>query len=302
MNRSPINYTGGKYKLLPQILPFFPERIETFVDLFCGGCDVGINVSAKKHVYNDCSEPLIGLYKTVKRLSNEEFLKKVCEIIEKYQLSQSAQKGYGFYECESSAGLSEYNKPHYLKLRDDFNARTVKDDSYYVTFYVLIVYAFNNQIRFNSSGKYNLPVGKRDFNKHMEEKLLQYAKIIKKQDSIFECRDFRNFDCKELSENDFVYADPPYLITCAAYNEKNGWTEKDECDLLDLLDYLDSRNTKFALSNVTESKGKKNHILQKWLKSRKKYKIANLNYSYKNSNYQRKNKESQTKEVLITNC
>ena len=84
--------------------------------------------------------------------------------------------------------------------------------------------------------------------------------------------------------------------------KKNGWTEKDERDLLDLLDYLDSRNTKFALSNVTESKGKKNHILQKWLKSRKKYKIANLNYSYKNSNYQRKNKESQTKEVLITNC
>lgn len=141
-------------------------------------------------------------------------------------MSQSAQKGYGFYECESSAGLSEYNKPHYLKLRDDFNARTVKDDSYYVTFYVLIVYAFNNQIRFNSSGKYNLPVGKRDFNKHMEEKLLQYAKIIKKQDSIFECRDFRNFDCKELSENDFVYADPPYLITCAAYNEKMAGQKK----------------------------------------------------------------------------
>ena len=33
---SPMNYIGGKYKLLPQILPLFPEFTGTFVDLFCG--------------------------------------------------------------------------------------------------------------------------------------------------------------------------------------------------------------------------------------------------------------------------
>ena len=32
--KSPLNYTGGKYKLLPQIVPLFPEGIDTFVDLF----------------------------------------------------------------------------------------------------------------------------------------------------------------------------------------------------------------------------------------------------------------------------
>jgi len=31
---SPLNFTGGKYKLLPQILPLFPEKINTFVDIF----------------------------------------------------------------------------------------------------------------------------------------------------------------------------------------------------------------------------------------------------------------------------
>ena len=34
--KSPLNYTGGKHKLLPQILPLFPEEINTFVDLFTG--------------------------------------------------------------------------------------------------------------------------------------------------------------------------------------------------------------------------------------------------------------------------
>ena len=42
--KSPLNYTGGKYKLLPQILPYFPNDINTFIDLFAGGCNVGINV------------------------------------------------------------------------------------------------------------------------------------------------------------------------------------------------------------------------------------------------------------------
>ena len=39
MIQSPLNYTGGKYKLLPQILPLFPKDIDVFVDLFCGGCN-----------------------------------------------------------------------------------------------------------------------------------------------------------------------------------------------------------------------------------------------------------------------
>lgn len=51
MIQSPLNYTGGKYRLLSQILPLFPDDIETFVDLFCGGCNVGINVMANNHLY-----------------------------------------------------------------------------------------------------------------------------------------------------------------------------------------------------------------------------------------------------------
>lgn len=35
--KSPLNYVGGKYKLLPQILPLFSDRIRTFYDVFGGG-------------------------------------------------------------------------------------------------------------------------------------------------------------------------------------------------------------------------------------------------------------------------
>ena len=51
MIQSPLNYTGGKYKLLPQILPLFPKEIDCFVDLFCGGCNVGINRNCNKKIW-----------------------------------------------------------------------------------------------------------------------------------------------------------------------------------------------------------------------------------------------------------
>lgn len=35
--KSPLNYVGGKFKLLPQILPYFPNDIDTFYDVFAGG-------------------------------------------------------------------------------------------------------------------------------------------------------------------------------------------------------------------------------------------------------------------------
>ena len=50
---SPMNYIGGKFKLLPQILPLFPKKINKFVDLFCGGCNVAINTKANKIKANE---------------------------------------------------------------------------------------------------------------------------------------------------------------------------------------------------------------------------------------------------------
>ena len=256
MIRSPLNYTGGKFKLLPQILPLFPSQIDCFVDLFCGGCNVGVNVSASRYVYNDSCEPLINLYSVMQTMESEVFLSKVEKLIQKYDLSNVKLNGYEFYNCSSADGLGSYNKEKYLMLRTDFNSLPKKDSDYYVMLYVLIVFAFNNQIRFNSSGKFNLPIGKRDFNQNMYKKLSNFLSLLHSQNAIFTHKDFRNFDISKLTPNDFVYVDPPYLITCAAYNEQGGWTENDEKDLLCFLDSLSKKNVRFALSNVLEAKEK----------------------------------------------
>ena len=64
--KSPINYTGGKYKLLNQIMPFFPKDIDTFVDAFCGGFNVGANIKAKKIIANDNQKSLVRILNLMK--------------------------------------------------------------------------------------------------------------------------------------------------------------------------------------------------------------------------------------------
>ena len=297
---SALNYTGGKYKLLSQILPLFPKNIDKMVDLFCGGCNVGINVECNKVMFNDNNKYLVGLLNMFRKLSKTEIIQWIYSAIDKYGLSLVSKNGYDYYDSESSKGLGDYNKFGYNKLRDDFNKKLDKDDEYYLMLYLLIVYSFNNQLRFNRKGEFNLPVGKRDFNSKMKGKLEAFIDRIKSSDYKFTVDDFRNVSMEGYTDKSFFYVDPPYLITCATYNEQFGWTEKDEIDLLSYLEGLDKKGIRFALSNVLESKGKKNTILCDWVNKNEKYRVIPLNYDYSNSNYHTK-KDGVTKEVLIVN-
>lgn len=280
---SPMNYIGGKYKLLPQIIPLFPEKIGTFVDLFCGGCNVGINIKADKIVLNDNLSYLIDLYKTFDEKNSDDILAFIKKRI-------------------SDLNLSLTNKDGYLKLREIYNTEKNPLD-----LFVLTAYSFNHQIRFNNSHRFNNPFGKDRscFNPHMEKNLLDFLKVIKSKNIFFYSNNFDELDLSNLQSNDFVYADPPYLLTTGTYNDGKrgftGWNETEEEKLLSILKNLDEQNIKFALSNVIEHKGKKNSILLDWIE--KNYFIINyLNKDYSNSNYHiiNRNKTS-TIEVLVTN-
>lgn len=288
--KSPMNYTGGKYKLLHQIEPLFPEDINLFVDLFTGGGNIAVNVKANKIVANDCEENIIGIYKTFQGYDNvDELIGQIEEIIKTY-------------------GLTIDDTEAYNKFRKDYNClRTSQGDysplsSYNINIllYVLICYSFNHQYRFNSKGEFNMPFGKErsQWNENMKNNLIKFHRRIKEKDIVFLNKDFRQLKVDKLGNDDFVYCDPPYLITCATYNEKDGWNQKCEEDLLKLLDELDTKKIKFALSNVLYSKGKTNDLLIEWSK---KYTVHHLDYTYQNCNYHTKDKTNKSDEVLITN-
>jgi DNA adenine methylase Dam len=283
-----MNYTGGKYKLLPQILPLFPTEINTFVDLFTGGGNIAVNVNANKIIANDNEKHVIDIYKAFQNgYDNVDNLIHTIElIIETY-------------------GLNIEDAEPFNKLREDYNTYKLRNRVHYpfdlnILLYVLICYSFNHQFRFNSRGEFNMPFGKNrsQWNDNMKKNLINFHKAITEKKIIFTNKDFKELKIDKLSCNDFVYCDPPYLITCATYNEKDGWNEQCETDLLNLLDSLNSKSVKFALSNVLFSKGKTNDLLIEWSK---KYNVHHLDYTYQNCNYHTKDKSSKPDEVLITN-
>ena len=278
--KSPLNYTGGKYKILDKIIPKFPSKINTFVDLFSGGFNVGINVNANRIICNDNISYLIELYKYIKETETEELILKIRKIINKYE-------------------LNKIKKERYLELRNEYNLSKKP-----VLLFVLICFSFNHQLRFNNSHQFNAPFGKNrsEYNIRIEENLKVFSETLKQKEIIFISLDFLNVDLSELGKEDFVYCDPPYPISSASYNDGNrgfkNWTEKEEKELLELLDILNAKNVKFALSNVLYHKGQENKILAEWSQ---KYKIHYIDSNYSNCNYQLKNKENKSIEVLVTN-
>lgn len=298
--KSPLNYTGGKYKLLNQIIPIFPKNLDLFVDLFSGGANVGVNVNAKRIVCVDKQKEIIRVMDLFKKYEDGYIIDKLEKIIDKYNLSNSLLNGYETYKCTSDKGLGSYNKSKYLDLRNDYNSvveDSVEKDFLFLT---LVIYGFNNQIRFNSSGEFNMPVGKRDFNNSIRKNLKSFITKLKTKNIEFINSDFREFAI-ETTDNTLVYCDPPYFLGTASYNENGGWTDKDEIDLLNYLSILDQNGVKFALSNVIEHKGEKNTILDSWIKEHN-YIVHIIDSNYNNSNYHKQEGNVlKTIEVLVTN-
>lgn len=282
--KSPLNYIGGKAKILDQILPLFPKEINNFIDLFAGGCNVGINVKANKIYFNDNLTFLIEMYNAFKENNLDSTILHIENRINEYDLSLTNDIGY-------------------KRIRELYNNQKNPLD-----LFVLIAYSFNHQIRFNNNHQFNNPFGKdrSSFNSSMKLNLEKFIVRLKEMNVEFTNMCFNNFDFNFLNHNDFVYCDPPYLITTGTYNDGKrgfkGWTDIEEKQLLDTLDYLNENKINFALSNVLEHKGKSNDILKSWLKSNPNYKINYLNFHYSNSNYQTINRNKNSSiEVLITN-
>lgn len=278
--KSPLNYIGGKYKLLPQIESLFPQNINKFVDLFCGGCDVTANIKANEIYANDINYFLINMFKTFQKMNIEQLLHEIDMIIDEYSLSKT-------------------NKNGYLALRNHYNKSVNKNS---IELYVLICHSFNYQIRFNSNYEYNNAFGNNRsyFSNNMRNNLIKFHEAIK--NVYFTSQSFEDFDFSHLCLDDFVYADPPYLITTGSYNDGKrgfkGWSKSDDIMLFDLLDNLNNNHIKFAMSNVLKHKGFENSELIRWAS---KYKIHYLDFNYRNSNYHGKNLDKDTVEVLITN-
>lgn len=114
---SPLNYIGGKARILDQMLPFMPTDIDIFVDLFCGGCNVGMNTPAEYTIYNDTSKPLIGLLKAFRRMKTDNIINGINALIDELGFSRTRDYNFAYYGGGANLGVSVYNREKYLELR-----------------------------------------------------------------------------------------------------------------------------------------------------------------------------------------
>ena len=272
---NPMNYEGGKGKLLNKIISMFPSKINRFIEPFGGALTVGLNVVANEKLYNEKMKELYSLVKYFKDVEAEDFFDKVSEVMKKYDLYQ------GDFD-------------NYVNLKDAYNKDKDKPLS---MFYTLILFGHHNRIRHdkineNITTSFGYGIG---FNESLLNKFVMYGKELYKNDAykLFNM-EFEDFIAKVKPETgDFLYFDPPYPETGAEYNKD--WNSEDEDKLHDEIDKLAADNINFAYSTVFEHNGDKKEKVKEWAES-KGYNITHLNHNYSNTT-----EDKPTDEVLITN-
>lgn len=279
---SPLNYVGGKYKLLPQLLPHFPDDINEFVDMFAGGLNVGINVECQKLVANDLNHFVIELLEALGSSDIDILLSDIQGYIQKY-------------------GLSKTNEAGFLQLRHDFNANPTP-----IGLYALMCHSYNYQLRFNNNLGYNNPFGKDRsfFSPNLRRKLILFNQRLSQTNVAFYSLPFEELVLQlEVSREALFYCDPPYLLSTGSYNDGNrgfkDWGGGQEDKLHTVLDTLNDNGHRFVMSNVIEHKGFKNERLIDWAK---KYEMVHLDFNYNNASHNsKKGGQNKTQEVIIKN-
>lgn len=267
--KSPLNYTGSKYSILNEITKVLPKHISTFIDIMGGAFNVGVNVVAEKVIYNEFLPHTFNIIKTLLNEDSCYIINKVETIINDFKLEKS-------------------NKENYILLRNDYN--NTKD---IYKLFVLHMYCFQNQMRFNGKLEFNSPVGNCSYNSTLTERIQKFIPRTINYE-LFNLS-YKDLDITHLDKNSVFYFDPPYFITNATYNDGKrgfiGWNADEETKLLEYITFLHENGFKFILSNVIYHNENTNYILAEWVNTHK-FNVVNIdNVGAKNTR----------DEVIITN-
>lgn len=235
-----------------------------------------LNAEAQRVIYNDINPFVSSLLHKIATEDIGKTIKYIERTIKKYSLSKA-------------------NKEAYVALRTDYNSKEPSQRNP-LDLYLLICFGFEHQIRFNSSHEFNNPCGNSGFNQEMCEKLIAFNMRAKQLGIEFNSQSYEGYE-NDITPRDFVYCDPPYLISCGAYNDGkrgfNGWNEEQEQQLLRFLERMNDRGIRFMLSNMVDRNGIENHPLNEWIE-RNHFRVI------ENANVTKRNRQNR-KEIIIIN-
>ena len=194
-----IKYQGGKSKELPLIRQMLPRKFDRVVEPFCGGAAVafGLQIPA---ILNDINPMVINLYKVLQSSDYVHVLNRINEL--KTYEHDALQEAY-------YAARDVINNP-------DNHTPEIQAVSYIIVRQL----CFSGMERYNANGEFNVPYG---HYKKMSCNLTPDHHTFLSKCDIRQGSFVDLFD--DVTADDFVFIDPPYL-------ERLGYTQGDGGDTL----------------------------------------------------------------------
>ena len=242
----PIKIQGKKTKIVPKIMEIadgllseHPE-IDTWVEPFLGSGVVAFNCPGriKKVIVNDINPHIIKFYKGIADDSiTADNIREVFDIHNQNLIKD----GYDYYN----------------QIKNRFNQSFDTMD-----FLFLTRTGFNGVMRFNGSGKWNVPFCKLNnrLSKNVIEDLTSsvddLSRLFKSKDFTFYNKSFEDV-IESAPENSIFYCDPPYYGLQVQYFK--GWRKEDEIRLNEML-----KDKMFIYSTWLEDGIKENPMIDEY--------------------------------------
>ncbi len=243
-----LKWAGGKRQLLDELYTRFPTSYEHFHEPFFGGGALFFDLEPGNGTINDTNTRLINFYEQVRDRPEE-----LIELLRSFKDPEA--------EPDPDRRFSETNrkgkeiKNYYYQQRERFNNRPYGDEYDELEEAALLLYlnrtCYNGLYRENSSGGFNVPIGRYANPDWVREEEIRAASSILDDTKIFN-RDFE-YVVEHAEAGDLVYFDPPYepMSPTAYFTDysSEGFGKEDQRRLLKLAQKLDESGIYVILSN-----------------------------------------------------
>ena len=232
MPRSFLKWAGGKRQLLHVLEDRMPNSFETYYEPFLGSAAMMFHLlKLLPHIrcnVSDYNSELVCTYVTIR-----DNVDAVISVLKDHEREYHKKPEAYFYHVRQTLPDNDVQRTS----RMIFLNRT----------------CFNGLYRVNSRGLFNVPFG-RYKNPHIvdEDNLHAVSRTLQSRDIQISCRSFLSIQ-DEISENDFVYFDPPYLPVSKTANftsyTADSFGYDDLKSLVRLCIDLDEKGVNVMLSN-----------------------------------------------------
>lgn len=214
-----FKWSGGKRKELPIIREYVPNEFNTYYEPFVGAGAVWLDLLPHKSVINDANIDLIDFYRGLKE--------KVGLIEELNLLAEQYNQSIKQANPQSKSDYGNIPQDFFYYWRDNsFDNLQDKAKAFYMTRQL----CFGGMVRYNKSGKFNVPYGYYKSMKMLDIDLGILQDLL--QNTEIHLGDWRN-SVESVSGSDFVFLDPPYTRIFKNYSGAGDFSKQDQIRLAD---------------------------------------------------------------------